>query len=299
MRFVYILIVLVGVSLFVFLLSRLQGDPRDLFLNDYATQEQYDAWGERMGLDKPLAVQYLMWLGKALRGDFGMSLAHRQPALDVVMQRMPATLQLSAVGIVVCLLASIPFGILSAVKRGTPVDYGGRIFASLGAALPGFWVGIMLILIFSVQLDLLPTGRRGGWTHYILPAISLGTTPAAGLLRLVRSAMLEVLDSEYVKFARAKGVSYRSVILKHSLRNALIAPLTFGGLILAGFLTGAVVNETVFAWPGVGRLAVSAIHDNDFPVLIPVVMLAALLYLGINMLVDITYALIDPRIRIN
>ncbi|MCZ6789302.1 MAG: ABC transporter permease [Chloroflexi bacterium] len=297
-RLMYVVVVLLAISVFIFGLSRLQGDPRNLFLDAYATPEQYAAWGRDMGLDKPLVVQYWAWLSGAVRGDFGRSLFHKTDALGVVVQRIPATLQLSAAAFIVMILMSIPLGVLSAVKRGSPLDYIGRTVAAFGQALPGFWIGLMLILIFAVQLGWLPTGRRGGLDHYILPALSLGTTPAAGLLRLVRSAMLETLGSEYIKLARAKGVSNNRVIWKHALRNATIPPLTFGSLILAGFLTGAVVNETVFAWPGLGRLAVLAINTNDFPVLIPLVLLSGALYLFINLVVDITYALVDPRIRL-
>ncbi len=297
-RLLYVVVVLLAISVFIFGLSRLQGDPRNLFLDAYATPEQYAAWGRDMGLDKPLVVQYWAWLSGAVRGDFGRSLFHKTDALGVVVQRIPATLQLSAAAFIVMILMSVPLGVLSAVKRGSPFDYIGRTVAAFGQALPGFWIGLMLILIFAVQLGWLPTGRRGGLDHYILPALSLGTTPAAGLLRLVRSAMLETLGSEYIKLARAKGVSNNRIIWKHALRNATIPPLTFGSLILAGFMTGAVVNETVFAWPGLGRLAVLAINTNDFPVLIPLVLLAGALYLFINLIVDIAYTLVDPRIRL-
>ncbi len=297
-RLIYVAVVLLAISVFIFGLSRLQGDPRNLFLDAYATPEQYAAWGRDMGLDKPLVVQYWAWLSRAVRGDFGRSLFHKTDALRVVIQRIPATLQLSAAAFIVMILMSVPLGVLSAVKRGSPFDYIGRTVAAFGSALPGFWIGLMLILIFAVQLGWLPTGRRGGIDHFILPALSLGTTPAAGLLRLVRSAMLETLGSEYIKLARAKGVSNNRIIWKHAFRNAAIPPLTFGSLILAGFLTGAVVNETVFSWPGLGRLAVLAVNTNDFPVLIPLVLLSGALYLFINLIVDITYALVDPRIRL-
>ena len=296
-RLIYIAIVLVVVSMLIFGLSRLVGDPRDYYLDEYATDEQYEAWGKAMGLDKPLPVQYFIWASKAVRGEFGQSLRHRREALDVVTETVPATLQLTGVGFLVVLIIGIPLGVLSAVKRGTFLDYAGRTFALFSQALPAFWIGIMMILLFAVTLDWLPTGGRGDWKHYILPAISLGSGPSAGLLRLVRSSMLNVLDSEYIKLARAKGVTGRMIIWKHAFKNAMIPPLTFAGLILAGFVTGTVVNETVFSWPGLGRLAVQSIFNNDFPIMSAVVLLGSGVYVFLNLLTDLAYAFIDPRIR--
>ncbi len=296
-RLLLLVFVLVGVSFVVFAMSRIQGDPRLLYLNEYTTQEQWDAWGKQMGLDKPLVVQYFIWLGKALKGDLGTSLREARPVTQAVAERVPATLQLGLAAWVFTFVVGWPLGVLSAVKRSTIWDYLGRLVALFGQALPPFWVGIMLILLFSVQLEWLPTGRRGGIQHYVMPAITLGWLAAAGQLRLVRSAMLDVLDSEYIKLARAKGVSRAMVIWKHALKNALIPPLTFAGLTLAGFITGAVVTESVFAWPGLGRLAVEAVYQNDFPLLVGTIMFITLMYVVINFLVDVTYAFIDPRIR--
>lgn len=296
-RLLYLIVVILATTIFVFALSRMAGDPRHLFLTEYSTKADWEAWGREMGLDRPLVVQYGIWLSKATRGDFGKSLRDQVNALDVIIDRIPGTLQLSAGAFAFTMLVGIPLGVLSAVKRGTPWDYIGRTFALFGQALPAFWLGIMLILVFAVQLDLLPTGRRGGWNHYVLPSVTLGWGTAAGLLRLVRSSMLEVLDSEYIKFARAKGVNTWSVTWKHAFRNAIIPPLTFAGLIFAAFLTGAVVTETVFSWPGLGRLAIQAVFNNDFPVLTGVVMLFTVVYVAVNFLVDILYAYIDPRIR--
>ncbi len=215
----------------------------------------------------------------------------------MVMERIPATLQLSLSAFAFVLITGVPLGMLSAVKRSTVWDYLGRTFAVFGQALPPFWLGIMLILLFSVHLGWLPTSQRGGIDHYIMPSITLGWIAAAGMLRLVRSAMLETLDSEFIKFARAKGVGNTRIIWKHGLRNAIIPPLTYAGLLLAGFLAGTVVTETVFAWPGLGKLAVTAVFHNDFPVMTSVVLLFTMLYLGVNLAVDITYAFLDPRIR--
>lgn len=290
-------LVIVGLSVLLFALSRVQGDPRLLYLTAGTTMEQYDQWGRVMGLDRPLVVQYGIWAGRALRGDLGNSLSEHRPVVDSIVERLPATLQLGLASFAFALGIGIPFGILSAVKKGSIWDYLGRSFALLGQALPPFWVGLMLIFFFAVDLGWLPSGRRGGMDHYILPTITLGWLSAASLLRLVRSAMLEVLDSEYVRFARAKGVANWRVISKHAFRNALIPPLTFGGVLLAGKFTGAVVTETVFAWPGLGRLAVTSVFNNDFPLLSGVIIMFMLVFVGLSLAVDLIYAVVDPRIR--
>lgn len=296
-RAAYMVVALVATTMIVFGLSRMAGDPRLLFLTEQVTQEQWDAWGKEMGLDRPLVVQYGIWMGKALRGDLGKSLRTGYAARDVILQRIPATLQLASASFLFVLVVGIPLGVLSAVKRGSMFDVVGRSFAAFGQALPPFWLGLMLMLLFSVKLGWLPTGQRGGIDHYIMPAMTLGWLAAAGMLRLVRSAMLETLDSEYIKFARAKGVASWRVVWKHALRNALIAPLTYGALLLAAFLTGTVVTETVFAWPGLGRLTVTAVIQNDFPVMTGAVLIFTALYLSVTFFLDLSYALVDPRIR--
>lgn len=287
------------ISVVIFGLSRAAGDPRNIYLDEYATPEAWDAWGERMGLNRPLVVQYFVWLGQVVRGDFGQSLYYDVPSIRLVMERLPNTLQLGAAAFIVSIVIGIPLGIVSAVSRGSFVDYIARGFALLGQALPVFWIGLMMILIFAAQLQWLPSSRKEGWDHFIMPAIALGWLPAAGLLRITRGAMLNILDSEYVKLARAKGVSRLRIIWIHAFRNAIIAPLTLAALILAAFLTGTVVVETVFAWPGVGRLAVQSIKNNDFPVLSAIVLLFAGFYIFINLIVDLLYARIDPRIRVS
>ena len=297
MRIVYAVLVAFATSVFVFALAHKSGDPRYVLLTTYTSQEQWDAWGKRWGLDKPIVVQYGIWLGNALKGDFGESLRELRPVRKVILERIPATLQLAAGAFIFSLAVGVPLGILAAVKRGSAWDYIGRTFALFGQALPPFWLGIMLILLFAVQVPWLPTSGKGGLNHYILPSITLGWLTASGILRIVRSAMLEVLGSEYIKMARAKGVSSRSIVWKHALRNAMLAPLTFGGLILAAFFTGAVVTETVFGWPGLGRLAVQSVNNNDFPAMTGVVLLFTVIYLAVNTLMDILYAYIDPRIR--
>ena len=296
-RFVYGLAVILLVSFFIFAMSRMAGDPRDLYVDEYTTAESYEAMGRAMGLDKPLVIQYLVWFGNALTGDFGRSLFVRTSALGVITERIPATMQLTVGAFIFALITGIPLGVVSAVKRGTIWDYIGRTFALYGQALPAFWLGVMLILIFAVELGWLPTSKRGDWTHYVLPCVTLGWGSAAAFVRLTRSAMLEILDSEFVKFARAKGVANQKIIWKHSFRNALIAPLTFAGILLAAFLTGAVVTEQVFAWPGLGRLAVTSVFNNDFPVMTGVVMMFAGFFVAANFIVDMLYAVIDPRIR--
>ena len=297
-RAAYMVFSLIAATVIVFTLSRLQGDPRNVLISGYLTQEIWDAWGEKMGLDKPLVVQYLIWLKNAVQGDFGESINDARPALDMILERAPATLQLSSVSWLLAMIVGIPLGVLSAVRRSTGWDYFARVFALVGQALPPFWLGLMLILTFSVTFELFPAGTRGGPSHYVLPAITLAWTAASGILRLMRSAMLEVLDSEFVKLARAKGVKSHSIVWKHAARNAMIAPLTFAGLLLAAFMAGTVVTETVFAWPGLGRLAVDAVLQNDYPVMTGVVMVLTFLYLFVAFLVDITYAFVDPRIRI-
>lgn len=291
------LLVLLLVTVVVFSMSRIQGDPRNLYLSPTTTQEQWEAWGRQMGLDRPLVVQYFVWLGKALRGDLGNSLREPRPVTNIVFERYPATLQLGLAAWIFAIAVGWPLGVLSAIRRTTVWDYLGRTFALFGQALPPFFIGIVLILVFSVKFGWLPTGRRGGIEHFIMPAITLGWLAAAGQLRLVRSAMLDVLDSEYIKFARAKGVVPTVVIVKHALRNALIPPLTLAGLVLASFVTGTVVTESVFAWPGIGRLAIDSVFLNDYPTLVGTILLATTTYLGVSLLIDVLYAFIDPRIR--
>ena len=294
---IFMVFTMLLVTILIFGLSRSRGDPRLMLLDDNTTQETWDTWGEQMGLDRPLIVQYLVWLGKAVQGDLGKSLWEKRPVTESLMQRIPATLQLGGAAWAFAMLIGVPLGVLSAVKRGSIWDYIGRVVATFGQALPPFWLGLMLILFFSVQLEWLPLGRRGGLDHLILPAITLGWLAAAGILRLVRSAMLDVLDSEYVKLARAKGVSQRSVIWKHAFRNAMLVPMTYAVLILSGFLTGTVVTETVFSWPGLGRLAVVAIQSNDFPMMAGAVMLGTGLIVLANFAIDIASVIVDPRIK--
>ena len=287
-------------TVFVFTLSRIAGDPRDLYLGQqgvYVTEEQWEEWGRQMGLDRPVVVQYFVWLSKAVRGEFGESLIEKVEAREVIMRRMGATLHLAAVSFGLAVLLGVPLGIVAATRRGSLIDMAARIFALLGQALPVFFIGIVLILIFAVHLDWLPSSQRQGANSVILPAFALGWAASASLLRLVRSSMLEVLDSEYIKLARAKGVSRRWVVWKHAFRNALIPPLTQAALLWASFITGTVVIESVFAWPGLGRLAITSVFQNDFPMMTALVVFFTIAYVGSNLLVDVAYGLLDPRVR--
>jgi peptide/nickel transport system permease protein len=299
-RLISLVIVVFAITLLVFMLSRMTGDPRYLYMSSYTrmTHEDWEAQGRAMGLDKPLIVQYLIWVKDAAKGDFGDSVHFRRNSLDLIIKFLPATLQLSGISFVCAILLGIPLGVLSAAKRTSLWDYLGRSFALLGQAVPPFWIAIVFIWIFSVHLGWLPTSRKGDWTHYVMPVVTLGWLPAAGLLRLTRSSMLEVLDSEYVKLARAKGVSSRAIIWKHALRNSMIAPLTYAAILLASFLTGTVVVETVFAWPGLGRLSVMAALNTDFPLITGLALVFALIFLICSLIADILYAFLDPRIRI-
>ena len=303
-RFFYTLLALIGATVLVFALSRVMGDPRLIYAQEggYGIPEAtWEKLGEEMGLDKPVIFQYAIWLGKAVRGDLGNSLLDQRPVSEIIVTRIGATFRLAAVAWAFATIVGIPLGVVSAVKRGGVWDAIARVFALLGQTLPPFWIGIMGILIFGVKLGWVPAAYQYdsglNLSSYALPALTLGWFAAAGYMRLTRSAMLEVLDMEYMKLARAKGVGGSVLVWKHAFRNAIIAPLTFSSLILAGFITGTVVVETVFAWPGLGRLAVEATVDNDFALMTGCVLLFTLMYVGVNFVTDVIYAYVDPRIR--
>ena len=290
-------ITLLILSLAVFLSVHLTGDPALYLLGPDATSADYEQIKKVMGLDRPLPVQYVSFLGDILRADFGRSHMRGVAAREVLLQRLPATLQLAGVAFLLTMVVGIPLGIMSAVKRDSIFDQIGKLFAVAGIATPSFWIAIMLILLFGAILGWLPTYGRGGLDHFILPAFVLSWHTMAGVLRLARSSMLEVLDSEYVKFARIKGLSERLVIYKHALKNAVIPVLTFSGLTLAGLLNGSVAIEVVFAWPGIGRLMLEGIRTRDFPIIQATVLAAGLFYIVTALLVDILYAYVNPRIR--
>lgn len=296
-RLWYSLFVLLGVSTIIFFILRLTGDPVQLMVPPDATAADVERMRHLLGFDRPLIVQYLQFLWELLRGDLGVSLRYNQPAAGLVLERLPATGQLALTAFLFSLLISIPIGITSALRRGSWVDNIGSLFALVGQATPVFWLGIMAILLFSVKLHWLPSQGRSGWASLIMPGVSLGLTAAAMTTRMVRSAMLEVLTQDYIRTARAKGLSGRVVIYKHALKNALIPVITVLGLQFGGLLSGSVVTETVFAWPGVGRLAVQSINGRDFPMVQAVVLMISLIFLVVNLLVDVAYGWANPRIR--
>lgn len=290
---------LLALSMIIFMSVHLTGDPALFLLPPDATQEEYEQLRSNLGLDRPIFVQYAAFLKKAVRGDFGTSITTRRPARDVLLERIPATLQLAAAGMALAMVVGIPLGILSSVKPNSIFDKIGKIFAITGMAAPQFWVAIMLILFFGAILKWLPTYGRGGPENLILPTFVLAWSIMAAMMRLSRSAMLEILDSEFIKFARVKGLHERMVLWKHALRNALIPLLTFSGISLAGLLNGAIVIEVVFAWPGVGRLMLEGVLQRNFPIVEATVLTSGLFFIVTALIVDILYAYIDPRIRYN
>ncbi|MBM3220039.1 MAG: ABC transporter permease [Candidatus Rokubacteria bacterium] len=286
-------------SLIVFTLARFSGNPLDVMLPLEATAEDYERVAKHWGLDQPLYVQYGIFIGRALQGDFGMSWKWPgRTAMGLVAERLPATLQLAGFALLISALIALPVGVLSAVKKGTGWDAAAKVIALMGQSLPGFWLGIVLMWIFAVHLGWFPTSGRGGLQYMILPAITLGWFQVAAMMRLVRSSMLEVLDSEFVKLARIKGLAEWKVVWKHCLRNASIAPLTFFAIIAGVLMTGSVVTESVFSWPGTGLLVIDAVRARDFQVVQAVVIVFAGIFIMTNLLVDILYAYLDPRIRL-
>src|SRR5215468_10590340 len=292
------ILVLFGVSLVVFLILHLTGDPALLLLPPDSTAEDVAKFRRAMGFDDPVTVQYARFLKGALRGDFGESVRHGEPAMGLVLERLPATFELAGAGLLIALSLAIPAGIVSAVRRNTLVDYVSTVVALLGQAMPTFWLGIMLILFFSVRINVLPSSGRGGLEHLILPAITLGLFTTARITRLTRSGMLEVLNQDYIRTARAKGVNEPPVVWKHALKNASIPIVTIVGIELGTLLGGSVITETIFAWPGVGRLSVQAIYNRDYPVVQAAVFLLATTFVLVNLVVDIVYTYLDPRIRL-
>jgi len=297
-RFLQSLLAIWVMSLIVFSLARVTGNPLDVMLPLEAGPEEYERVSKHWGLDQPLYIQYAIFLSKAVRGDFGNSWKwHGYSAMGLVGQRLPATLQLAGFALFISIVIALPIGVMAAVMKGTAWDSVAKIIALLGQSLPGFWLGIVLMWIFAVHLGWFPTSGRGGLQYMILPAITLGWFQVAVLMRLVRSSMLEVLDSEFVKLTRIKGVPEWKVIWKHCLRNASIAPLTFFAIIAGVLMTGSVVTESVFSWPGTGLLVVDAVRARDFQVVQAVVIVFSGIFILTNLMVDILYAYIDPRIR--
>jgi ABC-type dipeptide/oligopeptide/nickel transport system permease component len=296
-RLLQAIVLVVLVATIVFFLGRLTGNPVDLMLPEEASAADRQAMSEALGLEDPLHEQYVRFVLDALRGDLGTSIRYREPVVESFLSRLPNTLLLSVPAMALAVLMAVPLGVLSALRRGGLLDKVSGTVAVLGIATPNFWLGILLIYVFSVQLGWLPSGRMGGPEHYVLPAVTLGTFLVAGFMRLIRSSMLEIMDSEFVKLARIKGLSETRVVWKHCLRNALVPVLTLWGVFMAGLVTGAIVTETVFAWPGIGRLTYEAVIFRDFPLLQAVIIMAAVMIVFINLMVDILYAYVDPRIR--
>jgi len=305
-------------SMAVFASVHLTGDPALYLLGPESTEADYQQLKKNMGLDRPFVIQYLSFMWNVARGDFGKSHITGRSAREVLLERFPATLQLAGAAMLLTVVIGVPLGILTAIKRDTVFDVFGKFFAIVGIAAPGFWLGIMLILLLGGIWGWLPTFGRGdfkgtipfvlsfgkegdlsGLRHIVLPAFVLSLHTMAGMLRLSRSSMLEVLDSEYIKFARIKGLSERLVIYKHALKNAIIPVLTFAGLTLAGLLNGSVAIEVVFAWPGVGRLMLEGISRRDFPIVQATVLAAGFFYIMTALIIDILYAYVNPRIRYN
>ena len=302
-RFVFSLVSIVVATFSVFVLSRAAGDPLLLYANSgYGlTAESEVALRKKLALDRPVPVQYALWLGRTLKGDMGETILDRKPVFRIVTQRLPSTIHLGATAVLLSFLIGIPLGVLSAVTRGSIWDYVGRFIALLGQAVPQFWLGLVLILVFAVHWQIFPAALKGDGLldvkHLVLPTITLAAGGFAFYMRITRNAMLQVLDSEYIRLARAKGVSNRVVIWKHAFKNALIQPLTGMTLGLTGFLTGSVLVETVFAWPGMGNMAITAVNNNDFPILQAVVFFFTILFVSMTFITDLLYAFIDPRIR--
>lgn len=296
-RLVLSAVTLLVVSVLIFFMARISGDPSTLLIDDYASAQTLESLRASLGLDRSYAEQYWIFLSNAVQGDFGISIVQKRPVGTLITERLVATFQLGIAAFVFSIAVGIPLGVLSSIKRGSLVDRVSKVLALIGQSAPPFWIGIMLMFFFAVRLGWVPPSGRQEVSSIILPAITLGWFFIAANLRLVRSAMLDVLDSEYIKLARAKGVPGVKVIWKHALRNALIPPLTFAGITLGGLVTGSLVAEVVFAWPGLGQLAFLAVRDSDYPLLQGIVITFALFYLATTFLVDVLYAYIDPRIR--
>jgi len=288
--------VLLGILLISFLLTHLSGDPTDLILTPDTPDDVREAFREKHGLDRPIWIQFGTFVYHAVQGDFGQSLRFNEPATDLVLERLGATSELALSAMAIAILIGIPAGVVAAYRRNTPTDVTVRAVTLLGQAVPSFYLGIVSIIIFAVWLRWLPTGGRGTFAHLVLPATTLALNLVALIARTTRSCMLDVLNQDYIRTARSKGLSEGWVVWIHALRNAFIPVLTVIGLQVGLLMGGVVVTETVFSWPGVGRLAVQAIYARDYPVVQAVVLFFALIFVGVNLIVDLLYAALDPRI---
>ena len=297
-RLVWSVVAIWGVVTLVFVILRLSGDPAAVLLSPQGTKEEYEAIRRSLGLDLPVPAQYALFLVRSAAGNFGSSFQFGVPALGVVLERIPATLSLTGTASALIVLVAIPLGVLAAVFRNSWVDYLTSGLALLGQAAPNFWLGFMLILLFAVQLRWVPTSGRGTLAHLALPALTLALQPIAKIARLTRSEMLEVLEANYVRTAHAKGMAPARVTLGHALKNASLSIVTVLGLDIGYLLGGAIIVETVFSWPGLGRLVIEAINNRDFPVVQAAVVVIAIFVVAVNVLVDLLYAVLDPRIRL-
>lgn len=291
------IITVFGISIMVFFLTHLSGDPVALFAPQNATEADLDEIRIQHGLDKPVYVQYWRYIKGAVQGDFGSSLRWDRPAFDLFVERFPNTLKLALVGMTFAILMGLPTGLFSAVKMGKWFDNFGKLFAFLGQSIPSFWAATMLIIVLSVELKILPTSGMGNWKTYLMPAFTLGWYTTAAVVRLSRSSMLDVLDAEYIKMARIKGVPEFWVILKHAFKNAAAPVITLTALQFVVMMNGTLIIETIYNWPGIGRLVVDAIFARDYPIVQMCVLISSSLFVFTNLFVDILYAYIDPRIR--
>ncbi len=296
-RFLDSLTVLVGVSFIAFAILFLSGDPTYLMIPENYTRAQITDFRHQMGFDRPWYVQYGDFLGHAVRGDFGVSLRNRIPALPLVLERMPATLELALAAMALSLAVALPLGVVAATRRGTLIDAASMVGGLVGQSTPGFWLGLLLILFFGVDLRWLPVSGRGGIAHLVLPGVTLATYSMGRTARVVRASMLDALGHDFIRTAHAKGLSGAAVVYRHALRNALMPIVTLIGLDFGVLLGGAVITETVFGWPGIGRLVVNAIYEKDFPIVETAVILIATVFVFLNLCVDIAYGYLDPRVR--
>ncbi len=317
-RLLQSVVVILGVTLISFVALQIGGDPTFLFVSERATEEEIELIRKALGFDKPLHIQYLTYLGNILQGDFGNSLSYRQPAMDIVLGALPATIELTVFSMIFAIGLAIPFGVFAALYRGTPVDGGIMTLAMFGQSIPNFWLGIMMILYFGLYLNWFPISGhvplimpllRGDFMtaltnipssiyYMILPGVAVGFYSLSRNARLVRSSMLEVLGQDYVRTARSKGISERAVVVNHALRNAWLPVVTMVGLEFGFLLGGVVVIETVFSWPGIGRLVFNAINQKDIPVVQASVIVLSLIFIALNLIVDLIYARIDPRVKL-
>jgi peptide/nickel transport system permease protein len=297
-RLVLTIPVLLGVATLVFsLIHLIPGDPAQAMLGEAAPQSDVEELRRQLGLDRPLAEQYAVFLGGLVKGDLGTSLRTGLPVTEQIVERMPATFELAAAAMLVAILFSMPLGIAAAVRRGTLVDHAAMTVSLAGVSVPNFWLGPLLAIVFAVELGWLPVSGRGTWGHLVLPAVSLGAALAAILARMTRATMLEELREPYVQAARARGVSRSRAVMRHAFRNSLIPVVTLVGLQFGAVLTGAVITETIFAWPGIGRLLIQSIGFRDYPLVQGCILLIALTYVAVNLITDMLYGVLDPRIR--